>query len=52
MTLGVDVIDRQEIPGSERVHSRSEWVEGGSFSQAKNVSVSGNTVLVVAKLGY
>ena len=47
MTLGVDVIDRQEIPGSERVHSRSEWVEGGEFSQAKNVSISGNTVFVV-----
>ena len=47
MTLGVDVIDRQEIPGSERVHSRSEWVEDGEFSQAKNVSVSGNTVFVV-----
>ncbi|MDE0408890.1 MAG: hypothetical protein OXN81_13650, partial [Alphaproteobacteria bacterium] len=49
MTLGVDVIDRQEIPGSERVHSRSEWVEGGSFSRTKNVSISGNTVLVVPR---
>ena len=47
MTLGVDVIDRQEIPGSKRVHSRSEWVEGGEFSQAKNVSISGNTAFVV-----
>ena len=47
MTLGVDVIDRQEIPGSSRVHSRSQWVGGGTFSQAKNVSVSGNTVFVV-----
>ncbi len=47
MTLGVDVIDRQEIPGSERVHSRSEWVEEGTFSQAKNVSISGNTAFVV-----
>ena len=46
MTLGVDVIDRQEIPGSERVHSRSEWVENGEFSQMKNVSISGNTVFV------
>ncbi|MCY3671205.1 MAG: TonB-dependent receptor, partial [Alphaproteobacteria bacterium] len=49
MTLGVDVIDRQEIPGSERVHSRSEWVEGGSFSQAKNVSRGGNTAYVVQR---
>ena len=47
MTIGVDVIDRQEIPGRSREHSRSEWVEGGSFDQAKNVSVSGNTVFVV-----
>ena len=47
MTLGVDMIDRQEIPGSAREHSRSEWVEGGSFSQAKNVSLSGNSVYVV-----
>ena len=49
MTLGVDVLDRQEIPGSSRQHSRSSWVEGGSFSQAKNVSVSGNTVFVVPR---
>ena len=47
MTLGADIIDRQEIPGRSRVHSRAEWVEGGTFSQAKNVSVSGNTVFVV-----
>ena len=47
MTLGVDVVDRQEIPGKSRKHSRSEWVEGGTFSQSKNVSVSGNTVFVV-----
>ena len=51
MTLGVDIIDRQEIPGSERVHSRSEWVERGSFSQAKNVSRGGNTAYVVKKTG-
>ena len=47
LTLGADISDRQEIPGRSRVHSRSEWVEGGTFSQAKNVSVSGNTVFVV-----
>ena len=47
MTLGVDVVDRQEILGRHRAHSRSEWVENGSFSQAKNVSVGGNTVYVL-----
>ncbi len=49
MTLGVDVLDRQEIPGSRREHSRSSWQEGGSFSQARNVSVGGNTVYVVQR---
>ena len=47
MSLGVDMLDRQEIPGKHREHSRSEWVEGGSFSKARNVSVAGNTVYVV-----
>ena len=46
MTIGVDILDRQEILGKSREHSRSEWVEGGSFSQAKNISVGGNTVYV------
>ena len=46
MTIGADILDRQEILGKTREHSRSEWVEGGSFSQAKNVSVGGNTVYV------
>ena len=49
MTLGVDVLDRQEIPGSSREHSRSSWADGGSFSEAQNVSVSGNTVFVVPR---
>ena len=46
LTVGVDILDRQEIVGSTREHSRSEWVDGGSFAEAKNVSVSGNTVYV------
>ena len=46
MTLGVDVLDREEIAGSTREHSRSEWEEGGSFADAKNVSVGGNTVYI------
>ena len=47
LTLGADISDRQEIPGRSREHSKSDWVRGGTFSQAKNVSVSGNTVFVV-----
>ena len=49
MTLGVDVFDRQEILGKHREHSRSEWVEDGSFNQTKNVSVGGNTVYVIQR---
>ena len=46
MTLGADILDRNEIPGSAREHSRSEWAKGGSFAEAKNVSVGGNTVYI------
>ena len=46
LTVGVDILDRQEIVGSAREHSRSEWTEGGSFADAQNVSVGGNTVFV------
>ena len=46
MTIGIDILDREEIEGSTREHSRSEWTEGGSFAEARNVSVGGNTVYV------
>ena len=46
LTVGVDILDRQEIEGRTREHSRSEWMEGGSFAEAKNVSVGGNTVYI------
>ncbi len=46
MTIGVDVLDREEIAGSTREHSSSEWKEGGSFAEARNVSVGGNTVYI------
>ena len=46
LTIGVDILDRQEIVGSTREHSRSEWTEGGSFADAKNVSIGGNTVYI------
>ena len=47
MAIGVDVLRRQEIPSRSREFSRSVWQEGGSFHEAKNVSVGGNTVYVV-----
>ena len=46
LTVGVDILDRQEIEGRTREHSRSEWEEGGSFAEARNVSVGGNTVYI------
>lgn len=46
LSVGVDVLKRNEIAGSTREHSRSEWDEGGSFADAKNVSVGGNTVYI------
>ena len=46
VTLGIDVLDRQEIVGSDREHSRSDWTPDGDFADAKNVSVGGNTVYV------
>ena len=47
MTLGVDVLDRQEITARSRDYSRSVWRESGAFNEAQNVSVGGNTVWVV-----
>ena len=44
MTLIADILDRQEIPGKHREHSRSVWQKDGSFKGAQNVSVGGNTV--------
>ena len=47
MVVGVDILNRQEIPARHREHSRSVWKSEGSFTEAKNVSVGGNTVWVV-----
>ena len=45
LTIGLDVLSRDHIPGSAREHSRSEWEEGGFFKDAKNVSRGGNTLI-------
>ena len=49
MTVGVDVLGREEITARSRAYSRSEWTEGGAFNEAQNVSVGGNTVWVVQR---
>ena len=46
LTVGVDILNRKEIVGSTREHSRSEWASGGNFAEAKNVSYGGNTVYI------
>ena len=47
MTVGADVLGRQEITARSRDYSRSVWKEDGAFNEAQNVSVGGNTVWVV-----
>ena len=51
MTLGVDVLQREEITSQSREYSRSVWPEGedAAFNEARNVSVGGNTVYVVQR---
>ena len=47
LSVGVDVLDRQEITAQSREYSRSAWQEGGAFHEAQNISVGGNTVWVL-----
>ena len=49
MTIGVDVLEREEIPSRSREFSRSSWRPGGAFNETKNVSISGNTAWVVQR---
>ena len=49
ITVGVDAVRRQEIPARAREHSRSAWTPDGSFREARNVSVGGNTVWVLQR---
>ena len=49
MIFGADVLRRQRITAQSREHSRSVWQKDGTFNQAKNVSVGGNTVWVVRR---
>ena len=51
LTIGLDVLSRDHIPGSAREHSRSEWEEDGFFKDSKNISRGGNTLYVIGKDG-
>ncbi len=46
ITVGVDVLGREEIASLSREFSRSSWRQGGAFNEAKNISVGGNTVYI------
>ena len=39
LSVGVDVLDRQEITAQSREYSRSVWQEDGAFNEASNISV-------------
>ena len=47
LTIGVDAFQRRKIRSADRDYSRSTWTPGGSFADAVNVSVSGNTAFTV-----
>ena len=49
LSVGVDVLDRQEITAQSREYSRSVWQEGGAFNEGQNISVGGNTVWVIQR---
>ena len=46
ITLGADILRRQEIRNADRDYSRASWSPGGSFADASGVSVGGNTVFI------
>ena len=49
LSVGVDLLDRQEITSQSREYSRSEWQEGGTFNAGQNISVGGNTVWIIQR---
>ena len=44
--IGLDVVQREEIPDAERDYSRGSWSPGGSFADAREISVGGNTAFI------
>ncbi len=44
--VGVDVVRREEIRDADRDYSRASWTPGGSFADARDVSVGGNTAFI------
>ncbi|MDE0332042.1 MAG: TonB-dependent receptor [Nitrospinae bacterium] len=44
--IGLDVVRREEIRDADRDYSRGRWIPGGSFADAFNVSVGGNSAFI------
>ncbi len=49
ISVGLDVLTREEIPAKSREYSRSVWEEGGSFNDTTNVSIGGNTIYLLQR---
>ena len=52
LTIGVDVVRRQEVLYADRDYSRASWTPGGPFADASGVSVGGNTVFIPTSAGF
>lgn len=44
--VGLDVVRREEIRDADRDYSRGTWIPGGSFADAQNISVGGNSAFI------
>ena len=51
LSVTADSFRRQPIASADRDYSRGKWTPGGSFADASNISVGGNTVWVVNRDG-
>ena len=49
LSVTADKIRRQPIASADRDYSRGNWTPGGSFADASNISVGGNTVRIVKR---
>ena len=49
LSVTADKIRRRPIASADRDYSRGRWTPGGSFADASNISVGGNTVWIVKR---
>lgn len=51
LTVGADILRRDEVRDSDRDYSRARYTPGGSFADTEGVSVRGNTAFLVKNDG-